>query len=154
MTGKRLKSVQNRPVYSIGVVSELVGVHPETIRTWEKAGVVQPPQRRSGKRFYSDREFKRLQFVHKLIQEGLTLRALHYYLRLYPCWKTSDCPGCQYNSGEIGSTKLCWQEEGSYCQLLNLEDPCSDCAFRARASPTLEEVEPSGAANSDVLHEL
>jgi len=122
-----LRVIQNYPVYSIGVVSELLGVHPETIRTWEKSGVVEPPQRRSGKRFYSERDYKRLQFIHKLIQEGLTLRALHYYLRLYPCWKTIDCPGCLYNSGQIGSIKLCWQEEGTYCQVANNKDPCIDC---------------------------
>jgi len=119
--------MQNHPVYSIGVVSELLGVHPETIRTWEKSGVVEPPQRRSGKRFYSEMDYKRLQFVHRLLQEGLTLRALHYYLRLYPCWKTSDCPGCLYNSGQVGSTKLCWQDVNAFCQVASNEDPCLNC---------------------------
>ena len=127
-----MKVIQNYPLYPIGVVSELLGVHPETIRTWERYGVVEPPQRRSGKRFYSERDYTRLQFIHKLIQEGLTLRALHYYLRLYPCWKTSDCPGCQYNSDQIGSTKLCWQEEGTYCQAASNKDPCADCHPDAR----------------------
>jgi len=117
------------------VVSDLVGVHPETIRLWEKSGVVQPPQRRSGKRFYSERDFKRLQFIHKLAQEGLTLRALHYYLRLYPCWKITDCPGCIHNSGQIGSTKLCWQEADTYCQIANSKDPCAECQLDARQEP-------------------
>ena len=138
-----MKSRQNYPLYSIGVVSELLGVHPETIRLWEKSGVVQPPQRRSGKRFYSDRDLRRLQFIHKLAQEGLTLRALHYYLRLYPCWKTSDCPGCLYNSGQIGSTKLCWQEEGTYCQASNNKDPCIDCnPDDKRGSSEAKETKP------------
>jgi DNA-binding transcriptional MerR regulator len=122
-----LTVIQNHPVYSIGVVSELLGVHPETIRTWEKSGVVYPPQRRSGKRFYSDLDYKRLQFIHKLIGEGLTLRAIHYYLRLYPCWKTSNCPGCLHNSNKIGSTKPCWQELDTNCQVANSRDPCSNC---------------------------
>jgi len=122
-----LTVIQNHPVYSIGVVSELLGVHPETIRTWEKSGVVYPPQRRSGKRFYSDIDYKRLQFIHKLIGEGLTLRAIHYYLRLYPCWKTSNCPGCLHNSNKIGSTKPCWQEIDTNCQVANSRDPCANC---------------------------
>jgi len=142
-----LRVIQNYPVYSIGVVSELLGVHPETIRTWEKSGVVEPPQRRSGKRFYSERDYKRLQFVHKLIQEGLTLRALHYYLRLYPCWKTIDCPGCLYNSSQLGSTKLCWQEEGTYCQVANNKDPCIDCNPNAeRGSSIAKEAKPNVVA--------
>ena len=122
-----MKVMQNHPVYSIGVVSELLGVHPETVRAWEKSGVVEPPQRRGGKRFYSEMDYKRLQFIHKLLQEGLTLRALHYYLRLYPCWKTSNCPGCLTNSGQVGSTKLCWQDNNTFCQVASNENPCIDC---------------------------
>jgi len=131
--------MQNHPVYSIGVVSELLGVHPETVRTWEKSGVVEPPQRRSGKRFYSEMDYKRLQFVHKLTREGLTLRALHYYLRLYPCWKTSACPGCLYNSVQVGSTKLCWQDVNTFCQVVSNKNPCLDChpdAEPGRSKPT------------------
>ncbi|MFC2002456.1 MerR family transcriptional regulator [Chloroflexota bacterium] len=146
--------MQNHPVYSIGVVSELLGVHPETIRTWEKSGVVEPPQRRSGKRFYSERDYRRLQFIHKLIQEGLTLRALHYYLRLYPCWKTSDCPGCLHNSDQIGSTKLCWQEEGTYCRAVSNKDPCTDCNPDARQDPDkATEAKPHAAAHQQGLQE-
>jgi len=122
-----LKDIQNYPVYTIGVVSELLGVHPETIRTWEKAGVGIPPQRRGGKRFYSEREFKQLRFIQKLVQEGLTLRAIRYYLRLYPCWKTVACVGCLHSSNEQGSTKPCWQEIGTYCQLSNSLEPCNGC---------------------------
>lgn len=129
-----MKVTQNHPVYSIGVVSELLGVHPETIRTWEKSGIVEPPQRRSGKRFYSDKDYRRLQFIHKLIEEGLTLRALHYYLRLYPCWKTVDCPGCVHNSCHPGSTKPCWQEEGTLCHAPSNTNPCASCF------PNAEEV--------------
>jgi len=56
--GKTLKGMQDYPLYSIGVVSELLDIHPETIRLWERSGIVQPPQRRSGKRFYSERDFQ------------------------------------------------------------------------------------------------
>lgn len=122
-----MKPLQNYPLYSIGVVSELLDVHPETIRLWEKAGIVQPPQRRSGKRFYSERDHKRLQFVHMLAQEGLTVRAMLYYLRLYPCWKTAGCSGCMHSSSQIASTKPCWQEPGTYCQVANNENPCLSC---------------------------
>ncbi|MFC1925372.1 MerR family transcriptional regulator [Chloroflexota bacterium] len=122
-----MKPLQNYPLYSIGVVSELLGVHPETIRLWEKAGIAQPPQRRSGKRFYSEKDYKRLQFVHTLAQEGLTVRAMLYYLRLYPCWKTMECASCLHSSARNASTKPCWQESGTYCQVANNENPCTSC---------------------------
>jgi len=122
-----LKVARNRPLYSIGVVSELLSVHPETIRSWERSGIFQPPQRRSGKRFYSENDFRRLQFIQKLVGEGLTLRAIQYYLRLYPCWKNIDCPGCIHGFDQSGSAKPCWQEAGTFCQVTGSEDPCANC---------------------------
>ena len=140
--------IQNHPVYSIGVVSELLGVHPETIRTWEKSGVVYPPQRRSGKRFYSDMDYKRLEFIHRLIGEGLTLRAVHYYLRLYPCWKTSNCPGCLHNSNKVGSTKPCWQEINTSCQVANSRDPCANCRHDA-----VQRADEAAETTHDAAHQ-
>jgi len=122
-----LKVARTRPIYSIGVMSELLAVHPETIRVWEKSGVVYPPQRRSGKRFYSENDFKRLQFIHRLVEEGLTLRAIRYYLRLYPCWRTVACPGCVHASGQANGVKPCWQEPGAFCQAAAIENPCAEC---------------------------
>ena len=47
------------PLYSIGVVSDLLHVHPETIRVWERHGVIRV-QRRGRRRFYSNSDLKRL----------------------------------------------------------------------------------------------
>jgi DNA-binding transcriptional MerR regulator len=121
--------MQNRPVYPIGVVSELLNVHPETIRVWERYGVIEPP-RRSGKRFYSESDLKRLQFIQKLIGEGLNLPAIRHYLQLYPCWKMDGCPGCMYRSTNIGCAKPCWKEEGTYCLVSGNEDMCANCVIR------------------------
>ena len=101
-----------KPVYPIGVVADLLGVHPETIRVWERSGVIEPPERRSGKRFYSDEDLKRLQFVQKLISEGLNLPAINHYLQLYPCWTMHDCPGCMRRTQNAGCAKPCWREDG------------------------------------------
>jgi MerR family transcriptional regulator/heat shock protein HspR len=148
-----LKTDRHYPLYTIGVVAEMLGLHPETIRVWESSGVAEPPQRRSGKRFYSENDLKRLRFIRKLAGEGLTQRAIIYYLRLYPCWKTPDCSGCQHASGKLNSIKPCWQEEDSYCQVANLEDPCSGCALRTRTSPAPEEIESDEAADREILPE-
>lgn len=135
-----MKIDQNYPLYTIGVVAEMLGIHPETIRVWEASGVVKPPQRRSGKRFYSENDLERLRFIHKLADEGLTQRAMIYYLRLYPCWKTTDCFGCLHSSKQSGSTKPCWREEDSYCQVANLEDLCAGCVRRTDAPPAPAET--------------
>jgi len=132
---KEQKNNQAYPLYTIGVVAELLGVHPETIRQWEKSGAIQTPSRRSGKRFYSEKDLKRLRFIRKLTNEGLTQRAVLYYLRLYPCWKIKDCTGCLNSSNRTTSTKPCWQFEESYCQVSGLENPCLNCRLRTVSLP-------------------
>ncbi len=122
-----MKIVRNHPLYPIGVVSELLEVHPETIRTWEKSGVIQTPQRRSGKRFYSDIDLKRLEFIQRLVGEGLTLPAIRYHLRFYPCWEVDDCPGSICRSSQSSFAKLCWRELTAYCQASSNEDLCTNC---------------------------
>jgi MerR family transcriptional regulator/heat shock protein HspR len=69
--------MQDRPVYPIGVVAEMLDLTPEAIRSWERAGVLSA-RRRSGKRFYSDLDVERLRFVKKLAGEGLK-RRIHSY---------------------------------------------------------------------------
>ena len=122
--------MSDQPLYTIGIIAELLNVHRETIRAWERAGVVQPPQRRSGKRFYSNNDLKRLQFVHHLTKEGLNLPAISYYLQLYPCWQMNDCPGCMHSSPDASCGKPCWKEEGAYCQVYGNQDMCLNCEHR------------------------
>jgi DNA-binding transcriptional MerR regulator len=147
-----LNNNQHYPLYTIGVVAEMLGIHPETIRVWENSGMVPSPQRRSGKRFYSENDYRRLRFIHKLTGEGLTQRAIIYYLRLYPCWKIIDCSGCVQHFRPSGGTKPCWQEEEGYCQAANLQSPCSGCASRSHEKylsgdrNTVKEIE-SGVIN-------
>lgn len=133
-----VKNDQNFPLYTIGVVAEMLSIHPETIRVWENSGIAPAPQRKGGKRFYSENDVKRLRFIRKLTGEGLTQRAVIYYLRLYPCWKTVGCSGCLHSINHSDTAKPCWREENGYCQLPDFGDPCSNCALRPipQASPT------------------
>jgi MerR family transcriptional regulator/heat shock protein HspR len=121
--------MKNLPSFPIGVVSELLRVHPETIRVWERYGVIKP-QRRSGKRFYSEIDLKRLRFIQRLITEKLNLPAISHYLRLYPCWQMDGCPGCMHGSKFVACAKPCWKEDGIYCQVSGNEDMCLNCGFR------------------------
>ena len=129
------KIVRNRPLYAIGVVSELLDVHPETIRTWERSGVVQPPQRRSGKRCYSEIDLMRLEFIRRLTEEGLTLPAIRYHLRLYPCWEINDCIGSMCGSSQSSFAKPCWKNASTYCQATSDENLCVNCQDRYQQEP-------------------
>jgi len=118
----------NSPVYTIGIVSELLDVHPETLRIWKKRGIVRP-SRRSGKRFYSQNDLKRLRFIKRLIAESLNLPAIKFYLQFYPCWQANGCPRCMHSSRFALCGKPCWKEEGAYCLVTGNKDTCSKCEF-------------------------
>ncbi|MFC1909882.1 MerR family transcriptional regulator [Chloroflexota bacterium] len=148
-----MKNYQDYPLYTIGVVSELLGLNPETIRLLEKGGIIQSPYRRSGKRFYSEKDLMRLKFVQKLTYEGLTRRAIIYYLRLYPCWKTYDCTACKHSSKQVVSIKPCWQIEGSYCQVASLKAPCANCSAREKGPICVEDKEPDILSGHQIVKE-
>lgn len=131
--------MSDRPVYPIGVVAEMLDVHPETIRQWEKSEVIEPPQRRSGKRFYSDEDLRRLRFIRKLTIEGLNLPAIRHYLQLYPCWNMHECPGCMRQTQSAGCSKPCWKEEGSYCLVSSDESLCTKCKLYNKSEPCTTE---------------
>jgi len=121
--------IQDRPVYPIGVVAELLGVTPEAIRSWEKTGTIEA-RRRGGKRFYSELDVQRLKFIQHLSAEGLHPSGIRYFMRMYPCWTMHDCPGCMKRSENAGCAKPCWKEIGTYCQVSGDEDLCANCRLR------------------------
>lgn len=124
-----LDVMNNMPVFPIGIISELLDVHPETIRVWERHGIIKP-KRRNGRRFYSEIDLKRLRFIQKLISEKLNLPAIQYYLQLYPCWNKDSCPSCVLRSEIAACTKPCWKEEGTFCRVIDSEVNCRDCAYK------------------------
>lgn len=120
----------DRPVYAIGVVADIMNVHPETIRGWERHGIV-CPVRRNGHRLYSNNDLRRLDFVGQLLgSKGLNLAGVRYYLTLYPCWWDGACPSCMQRSGPMVCAKPCWKEKGTYCIVSPTEpDQCATCKF-------------------------
>lgn len=135
-----MRVVPNQPLYSMGVVSELLDVHPETIRVWERQGILLPPHRKSGKRLFSENDLKRLQFVLGLRDEGLNIPAIRHYLRLYPCWLIDDCCGPTHSSEKNHSGKPCWRKSGSQCQVTGNDDLCSKCKSHCQPEPSDSQV--------------
>jgi MerR family transcriptional regulator/heat shock protein HspR len=64
--------MENRPVYIIGIIADLLEVHPETLRVWERHNLVKP-YRRNGQRLYTDSDLKRLLFIQELLDKGLNM---------------------------------------------------------------------------------
>jgi len=64
----------DRAVYIISVAAELSGVHPQTLRIYERKGLLSPARTSGNTRRYSERDIERLRAIQRLTQEeGLNL---------------------------------------------------------------------------------
>jgi MerR family transcriptional regulator/heat shock protein HspR len=63
----------DRGVYVISVAAELAGVHPQTLRIYERRGLLDPARTGGGSRRYSERDIQRLRRIHDLTESGLNL---------------------------------------------------------------------------------
>jgi len=71
------------PVYVISVAAQLSGLHPQTLRAYEREGLLTPARTQGGTRRYSQRDVERLQFIRTLTQdEGLNLAGVRVVLEL------------------------------------------------------------------------
>src|ERR1700723_1654931 len=60
-----------RAVYVISVAAELAGVHPQTLRVYERKGLVDPSRTGGGNRRYSQRDIERLRHIGMLTSSGM-----------------------------------------------------------------------------------
>jgi len=70
------------PVYVISVAAELTGMHPQTLRTYDRLGLVRPGRTGGGGRRYSWRDVELLRQVAQLTAEGLGLEGVKRVLEL------------------------------------------------------------------------
>jgi MerR family transcriptional regulator/heat shock protein HspR len=71
-----------RAVYVISVAAELAGVHPQTLRIYERKGLVDPARTIGGSRRYSDADIELLRRIQELTNEGLNLAGVQRVLEL------------------------------------------------------------------------
>lgn len=69
-------------VYVISVAAELAGVHPQTLRIYERKGLLDPARTGGGSRRYSDEDISLLIRIQALTNEGLNLAGVSRVLQL------------------------------------------------------------------------
>jgi len=73
----------DHPCYVISVVSEILDLHPQTLRYYERIGLVVPARSAGNVRLYSQRDIERLQRISRLTSElGVNLAGAEVILRL------------------------------------------------------------------------
>jgi len=119
---------QSLPLYPIGIVAELIGTTDQTLRLYEKHGLIKPA-RRNKNRFYSENNIKWLRCLRDLIHnQKISIEGIKKLLDYAPCWEITSCPEelrgkC---SAYIDKTKPCWELNRMIC---NTESGriCEDC---------------------------
>ena len=71
-----------RALYIISVAAELAGVHPQTLRIYERKGLIEPKRTEGRSRRYSDRDIELLQHIQELTTEGVGLAGVKRILEL------------------------------------------------------------------------
>jgi MerR family transcriptional regulator/heat shock protein HspR len=73
---------RHHAVYVISIAAELAGVHPQTLRIYERKGLLNPARTKGGSRRYSDADIEMLRRIQELTNDGLNLAGVHRVLAL------------------------------------------------------------------------
>ena len=71
-----------RGVYGISVAAELSGIDPQTLRLYERRGLLTPGRTDGGTRRYSDDDLERLQRINELVAQGINIAGIAQILHL------------------------------------------------------------------------
>lgn len=74
--------VRKRAVFVISVAAELADMHPQTLRIYERKGLIDPYRTPGGTRRYSQEDIERLRLISELTGQGLNLEGVKQVLRL------------------------------------------------------------------------
>lgn len=71
-----------RALYVISVATELAGMHPQTLRIYERRGLLTPARTTGGNRRYSDADIARLLRITELAATGMNLEGIRHVMTL------------------------------------------------------------------------
>jgi MerR family transcriptional regulator/heat shock protein HspR len=82
-TDKERARTEERAVYIISVAAELSGVHPQTLRMYERKGLLAPKRTSGNTRRYSERDIARIQMIQELTQrDGVSLAGVKLFIEM------------------------------------------------------------------------
>jgi MerR family transcriptional regulator/heat shock protein HspR len=74
--------LRHQGVYVISVAAELAGMHPQTLRIYERKGLLEPARTAGGNRRYSDEDIERLRRISDLASAGMNLAGIRRVMQL------------------------------------------------------------------------
>ena len=70
------------PKYTIGVVSQLMGLPPQMLRRYEEAGLLEPSRQGGKNRLYSDQDIAILEEISELSAQGINAQGIRYIIQI------------------------------------------------------------------------
>ncbi|MGB9755935.1 MAG: MerR family transcriptional regulator [Desulfurella sp.] len=72
-----------KDVYSIGVFCKIVDIHPQTLREYEKSGIIKPKRTKGNVRFFTDEDIEDIRFIKEMTKTlGVNLAGVDVIMRL------------------------------------------------------------------------
>ncbi|MEA3286958.1 MAG: MerR family transcriptional regulator [Candidatus Marinimicrobia bacterium] len=121
-------SDKTRPVFTIGVAADLIGVSVHTLRMYETEGLILPQRTSTQRRLYSQVDIERLLCIRTMIEErGFNLAGIKAILSMAPCWAIKGCSESDRTGCDAYEHALepCWvvKTKAKGCQ----EEDCAQC---------------------------
>ena len=89
---------EQAPVYTIGEVAEKLKVSVETIRLYERKGLIIVSKSENGQRVFSEGDIDRLKCIRSAINEDkISIEGVRRMQSLVPCWEHIHCPQNQWD---------------------------------------------------------
>jgi MerR family transcriptional regulator/heat shock protein HspR len=119
---------ENRPLYTLGIASELSDIPAHSIRQYIDRGLLIPYKRETNRHLFSPSDIRRLKHLHSLIQEkGLNFAGIRAMLSMLPCWAIRPCSESDREAcNAYGDDAYpCWEasEKSRICK----NEDCREC---------------------------
>jgi MerR family transcriptional regulator/heat shock protein HspR len=119
---------KNMPLYTIGVVAELISITAQTLRLYEKHGLVKPSRKKKN-RFYSENDIRWILCLRELVHDKkISIEGIKKLLHYAPCWEITMCPEETKNKclAYRDRAKPCWEINQMICSN-KPGDRCEKC---------------------------
>ena len=115
--------------YGIGEIARRLGIAVETIRMYEREGVLLVRRRDNGRRVFGEADLRWLECIRRLIkEEGLNLEGIRRLVALMPCWDLRPCGEEERNQCPAfsGALRPCWTMKSQIPHSCRGKD-CREC---------------------------
>jgi MerR family transcriptional regulator/heat shock protein HspR len=119
----------HEPLFPISTAAKLLNVSVQTLRLYEKEGLVISFKKSSKHRLYSKADIERIECIRKAITEKkMSINGIRTMYSLIPCWDIVNCSEEDRNNCQAyaGHSQPCWSgsHNGTVCESNN----CKECA--------------------------